>query len=159
LPQPPKETTERQKKARFLVDENLGDAVADLLREYRCNVQSAKEASLLHRDDKEVFAYARKTRRVLLTHDSDFLDNRRFPPRPHPGVGVLPGGDGKEEPLIRALVRVIWMTPFAPFWQDAKVSIDAEGVLTVTKHDDTGALRQTRFRFAQGIAEVWGAGK
>ncbi len=88
-----------KKKARFLVDESLGEAVARVLREDGWNVEFAQEIGLGGRSDEDLFGHAWKEGRVLLTHDHDFLDDRRFPPHRNPGVIVLPGASGTGEGL------------------------------------------------------------
>ena len=45
--------------------------------------------------------------RILLTHDQDFLDDRRFPPHRNAGVIVLPGGSGSAKGLASALRSVV----------------------------------------------------
>ena len=83
-----------RKKARFLVDESLGDGVARVLRDLGWNTVFGPNVGLARHSDEDVFAYAWRKHRVLLTHDRDFLDDRRFPSHRNPGVVVLPGGSG-----------------------------------------------------------------
>jgi len=90
-----------RRKARFLVDESLGASVAEVLRGQGWNARYVRELSLEGRSDEEVFARAWAEDRILLTHDTDFLDDRRFPPHRNPGVVVLPGA----EALIRSYSR------------------------------------------------------
>src|SRR5438132_438714 len=101
IPDPSKqelrELNRMRKKARFLVDENLGEEVAQVLRAEGFNSQFVSEAGLRRHDDTDVFAYALRTDRVLLTHDPDFLDDRKYPQNRNPGLVVLPGGSGATE--------------------------------------------------------------
>ena len=69
-----------RKKTRFLIDESLGEGVARVLRELGWNVVFGPDVGLKRHSDEDVFAYAWREQRVLLTHDRDFLDDRRFPP-------------------------------------------------------------------------------
>ena len=96
-----KEKRGRGKKARFLIDKNVDREVADALRRLRWNVHHAEESELGTHEDEDIYAFARSERRVLLTHDLDFLDDRRFPLRLSPGVIVLPGGSGERGAMIR----------------------------------------------------------
>src|SRR5262245_16251253 len=85
-------TRAHKRRARFLVDENQGAGAAETLRDAGWNAKFVSDFRLRGRDDSEVYEAARREDRVLLTHDGDFLDDRRFPPhRKHPGVVVLPG--------------------------------------------------------------------
>jgi Domain of unknown function (DUF5615) len=67
------------KKPRYLIDENLGEGTAQLLQTWGCNVKGVWELSLTGHPDENVWRVAQKDKRVLLTHDDDFLDNRQFP--------------------------------------------------------------------------------
>jgi hypothetical protein len=41
------------------------------------------------------------------------------------------------------------------FWRDAKGEVDADGTLTGTRHDNSGAIARTRSRFGLKHAEKW----
>lgn len=101
-----------RKRARFLVDENMGEDVASLLRDFGYNARFVSDFGLIGRSDEEVFSVAWRKRRIILTHDRDFLDDQRFPFHRNPGVVVLPGaqGDGTLEPALADLLRI-----FAPY--------------------------------------------
>jgi predicted nuclease of predicted toxin-antitoxin system len=98
---------DQKAKARFLVDESLGPAVAEVLRGAGWNVKFVADVNLAGHSDEDVLAFAHRDDRILLTHDADFLDDRRFPPHRNPGVVVLPGGSGNERVLIRALGQAV----------------------------------------------------
>jgi len=67
-------------RARFLVDESMGNEVAEVLRRNGFNTKFAAEVGLLGCSDEDVFAFAWKENLIIVTHDPDFLDNTRFPP-------------------------------------------------------------------------------
>lgn len=100
---------EYRRKARFLVDESAGREVALLLEGLGYNTKYAAELGLLGRSDEEVFAVAWREQRIIVTHDYDFLDDRRFPPHRNPGIIVVgPGSDGRnDEALVRCLLTAI----------------------------------------------------
>ena len=83
-----------KKKARFLVDHSLGIGVAQELRQAKWNTKEVGELGLARLSDESVYSLAWKERRILLTHDQDFWDDRRFPPERNPGVIILPGWFG-----------------------------------------------------------------
>jgi predicted nuclease of predicted toxin-antitoxin system len=78
-----------------------------VLQDLKWNTTFAGEVGLSGHSDEDVFAYAFRENRLLLTHDRDFLDDRRFPIHRNPGVIVFPGADGSGEPLVAALRSVI----------------------------------------------------
>jgi hypothetical protein len=136
------------KKARFLVDENLGEGVADIVRGKGFNVQFVADAGLRRHDDSDVFAYAWRTDRLLLTHDDGFLNDRKYPPHRNRGIVVLPGGSGETEPLYRALW---WALSIVGTYSDncvfTKIRISPEGEWTVGAWDKAvGRHRVTRYR-------------
>lgn len=91
-------SAEYRGKARFLVDESVGIGVAEFLRENGFNTKYVGDIGLLGRSDEDVFAAAWRDDRVVVTHDLDFLDDRRFPPHRNPGlILVRPGADGRDD--------------------------------------------------------------
>ena len=96
-------------KARVLVDESMGERVAGILRERGVNAKYAAEFGLIGRSDEDVFAAAWADKRAIFTHDSDFMDDRRFPHHRNPGVVLIrPGADGSDnERLLECLVKTM----------------------------------------------------
>src|SRR6266581_6987702 len=110
-------------KARFLVDESLGREAALFLRSNGWNTRSVDEVGLQGRSDEDVHAYAKHDNRIILTHDRDFLDDRRFLVDGHPGVVVLPGGSGESEPLLRAMFNMLKIIgPYRLAYKGSKVT-------------------------------------
>ena len=69
----------------FLLDENVPRTLFNLLR------QKGFYAEYVPRgvDDKTVIEIAREKNLILITRDSDFADELRYPPDSHPGIIVL----------------------------------------------------------------------
>ena len=59
--------------ARFLTDEHVAHAVVSGLRQRGIDVVSVSEANLIGATDEVLLERARSERRVIVTHDSDFL--------------------------------------------------------------------------------------
>ncbi len=147
-----------RKKARFLVDESLGAKVAEVLRDQGWNARYVDELGFKGHSDEDVFARAWGDDRILLTHDSDFLDDRRFPPHRNPGVVVLPGAQGSDAPLITALAGVVsFVSPFREGYRRTKVAVSDDATWTFIRQDpDTGAMERRRFRIPpDGPMEEW----
>ena len=146
-----------RKKARLLVDESLGPTVAEVLRHAGWNAKFVDEVGLKGHDDSDVFAFAQHDDRILLTHDEDFLDDRRFPPHRNPGVVRLPGAEGEEEPLGRALaIMTSVVAPYRENWRGTKISISKDGTIAITnRNHDTGAMETTKYRWPRnGPVEI-----
>jgi len=71
-----REAKKDRKKARFLVDENVGSVVLDELRKSGFNAVSTHNVGISGHPDENILAFAKREDRVLLTHDPDFLDDR-----------------------------------------------------------------------------------
>lgn len=146
------------KKARFLVDESVDMEVVTWLREHRWNAVHVTEAGLAGRDDEEVLAFAHREDRILVTHDADFLDNRRFPPHRNPGVVVLPCAERKAVAFGTALGRVAAIIGTSrELWRQSKIRIAEDGCwLVMTFERDIGQIVTNRYRFKyKGKMEIW----
>ncbi len=60
---------------RFHLDESVDPAVADGLRRRGADVSTSQESGLLGASDSRQLSFALSQRRVLVTHDEDFLVN------------------------------------------------------------------------------------
>src|SRR5260370_9406520 len=122
-------------KARFLVDESVGPAVAEFVRSYGYNAKFVADVGLRGRSDEDVFAEAWKGSRIVLTHDADFLDDRRFPPHRNPGIIVIrPGASGRDDyGLLRCLSKaVIFGGKRASWFRGKKIDFTSDELLTIT---------------------------
>lgn len=143
---------EFRKKCRFLVDENLGIDAAKVLRSLGWNTVYVDDVGLTGKDDADVFAFAWREDRVLLTHDADFLDDKRFPPNRNPGVIVLPGASGSSAPLERELARLhFYLASYREIHRYCKSNVSSEGEWTVRRWSkETGEHTYARLRFGKG---------
>jgi predicted nuclease of predicted toxin-antitoxin system len=117
------------KQTKFLADESISRDVTAFLREKKLNVKEVFDEGLAGRPDEDVFACAWRNRRVLLTHDRDFLDNQRFPEHCNPGVIVLPGGDGDQTALGYGVHRVCSVFSKDPeAWQGHKIVVTKDEI-------------------------------
>jgi hypothetical protein len=110
----------------------------------------AGDVELLGHIDEDVFAYAWRERRVLLTHDHDFRDDTKFPEHRNAGVIMMAGGDGDQRAMGTAIAIAINVFGTAPgVWEKTKITISGDGYMTIRKRDsDTGKLKTTRYRLS-----------
>ena len=139
-------------KPRFLVDESMGEGVARLLRDRGCNVKYAADCGLIGHSDEDVFAKAWAEKRVILTHDSDFMDDRRFPAHRNPGVvQIHPGADGNDNArLIECLVKILLIASDSGRWFLGKK-------LEFSSNDQFSICSNTNGRFTRS-RYLWRAG-
>ena len=145
----------RRAKAKFYADENFPKVAVQLIREYGVHVLRAQEASLGGHPDENHAAFALKEKRVLLTCDRDYLDDRRFPPIHCPAIVVCDFGSGSIEEMQKTLrsIRCILSTPqFFDKW----VKIDAKRE-SWTEHCRflNGTTAKIRYRLDRGQLQEW----
>ncbi len=87
----------------FKTDENMPKSVAELLTQAGHPTMRVDEQAMTGFVDKAVIAVCTIEQRVLLTLDTDFLDNRRFPPERFAGIIVL----RPKRQSIRKIVEMI----------------------------------------------------
>jgi predicted nuclease of predicted toxin-antitoxin system len=80
----------RYPATRFVTDANFEPWGIYVMRYKRLDVMDAAVAGMRHIDDGAVFQRAWQLKRVLVTHDKDFLDDNLFPFNMCPGLLVLP---------------------------------------------------------------------
>ncbi len=69
-------------KSRFLADENVPPTLVGALRTKGYDVKDVKEEGMYGAGDEDILQLAKKERRVVLTHDSDFAFSFRKEVRP-----------------------------------------------------------------------------
>ena len=151
-----------RQRVRFLVDENLGTDAARVLRENGWNAKSVSDLRLVGKDDQAVFGAAWKQKRVVLTHDRDFLDNRRFPVHRNPGIVVfVVGASGDDdERLIRAfaLMQVYLKVFGADYMLGTKIVFSDDEHVSIERRQHNGSLRTIRYWMPRnGDAFEWTA--
>jgi predicted nuclease of predicted toxin-antitoxin system len=145
----------RNAKARFYADENFPAQATQIVRANGYNLLTAQEASMRGHPDENHAAFALKYKRILLTCDRDFLDERRFPLILCPALVVCDFGTGSMREIgqtfrcLRTLCRV-------PQFYDKWTKIDAQRQTwnEYARHLD-GTTSRTRYRLYAGVLQVW----
>jgi len=94
------------RKPRYFVDENLGQGITQLIRELGGNVTDVWEQEMLGHKDDRVWRFAKNERRIILSHDDDFMDERKYPIRECYGYVVFPHKEGGESLLIQKAIHL-----------------------------------------------------
>jgi predicted nuclease of predicted toxin-antitoxin system len=71
------------------LDENLPEALAQVLTRLGHDVDTARDEGLAGHDDADVWSGAQNAGRFLLTQDLDFSDRRKFRPGTHHGLLLI----------------------------------------------------------------------
>jgi predicted nuclease of predicted toxin-antitoxin system len=145
-----------RKKARFLLDENVPRGIFNSLLKYGFNTKSAAQLNLNHKSDQLVFQHARKRQRMLITHDTDFLNISEFPLRLSPGVIILKCKDSSEQLIKNTLHTVVTIiAPFSEIWRKSVIEVNAD-TMSVTSLSNYGSIHTSRYRFLPNQpAEIW----
>ena len=114
------------------------------------NVESAEDAGLLGHSDADHFAYCWRHRKVLVTHDFDFLDEENLPDTRNPGVVVF-NCDSRDE---QSVARIIALLPRLRAvigeagWRHTRSVVSADGKARVRRSNSAiGKERTDTFRF------------
>lgn len=107
--------------------------------------------------DSTVLAECKRQDRVLLTHDRDFLDERRHPPETNPGVIVLPGGSGDVEDYFDLIDTFLSdIDNDRPLWEGTYAELSPGGLITVRMAlTETGESGTLLFRIVDGEIYIW----
>ena len=89
---------------RFLTDENVAISVKKALRQAKFFVKDVKEEKMFGVSDSEIITLAKKERRVIITHDKDFLE---YPQNLHRGVCLLRFSNQSPKNVIKHLLFFI----------------------------------------------------
>ncbi|MEN3336254.1 MAG: hypothetical protein V7641_5619 [Blastocatellia bacterium] len=92
-------------RIRFHLDEHIASAIAIALRQRGIDVTTAAEASLLAATDEDHLEYAHKSRRVMVTHDDDFL-NLHARGTSHAGMAYCRWGARTIGEMVQMLVLI-----------------------------------------------------
>ncbi|MCH8063378.1 MAG: DUF5615 family PIN-like protein [Chloroflexi bacterium] len=116
-----------QKKATFLLDEGVDPEYAELIHQRGHKAEHAADVGLSGHPDENILAYAQREDRILLTHDSDFLDNRLYPPSRNPGIIILPQAAGVSA-LVTAVEDLLDVVAISrDLWRSTKITTRATG--------------------------------
>ena len=133
------------RKPKYFVDESLGAGTTALLRKWGCNVRDVHDVGIAGQPDENVFQYAQRNRRIVLTHDDDFINNAIFPLKGCHGIAIFPFGDGGESGFLKALAHFISGTSGAGFMFQTKIKIGEDSTWTVIALGEDGKVTKARY--------------
>lgn len=72
---------------KFLIDANMPRSSAEVMRFFGYDVEDVREIGMRVARDQEIIQYALKTKRIIVTRDTDFGEVLRYPY--HPGAIII----------------------------------------------------------------------
>lgn len=120
-----------------------------MLKESKLSVLTAREAGTLRHSDENHVALARRERRILLTQDRDFLNERKFPLIACPTIVVLDFATGLRSDIVAVFQCLNYiLLKWSKF--DATPSGWTEWIRFLD-----GTTSRDRFRFLEGRLQIW----
>jgi len=112
------------------LDENIPQSAAARLAALGYDVDTVLDEQLGGRSDEDVWAAAQAEGRLLVTHDLDFADTRKFEPGQHAGVLIVRLPDSEQWRVGDHLVG--WFSdPDAGTWERCMVTATPRKVRVV----------------------------
>lgn len=145
--------------ARFYSDHNIDAVITHILRWEKLDVVTAKDIQAGQQPDEFHYKYAFSSKRVLLTHDKDFLDDERFPLSQTYGAVIFNVDAADAGQIARALqVVTVILAGVAPSLKQKKFIINSDYSMTMIERIGSGSgweLQTTRLRFDTNGEDVW----
>lgn len=139
-----------RKKARFIIDENLSQSVKDLLSRLGWNTRHVSKIGLNGKSDKDIFSYAYKHKRMILTFDEDFLNDREFPLIQNPGIIILSEMQGSIEFLERQIHDMLFLiAPYYGLFKGFKIKFYANGEVRMRFLNYKGHIETTHCKIGK----------
>jgi predicted nuclease of predicted toxin-antitoxin system len=116
-----------RKRAKLLIDENI-DKLAQILRDLGWNARSAQDLGLEQHDDGDLYGRAWRDKRILITSDADFLDDRKYPFHRCPTVIVVPSPSGSMDSFADAIGSTLPVIGrYSRAFRQQKIAISSDG--------------------------------
>lgn len=90
---------------KLLTDENFSSVVVRKLREDKHDILDIKESKFHRLSDTAILKLATKEHRVIVTHDTDYLDLSRIHPHPTSSIIILPSNQRHQ--LMFTRIRMV----------------------------------------------------
>jgi hypothetical protein len=114
------------------------------MKRNQLDVLTTLNLGIMRRDDREVFATGWRHARLLVTHDTDFLDDRRFPVNRCPGLIVLPEFGREMMAFGRLMSAVTYLVHKGrEIWFGTKITVTRDYVLTMRTWERAEGYIQT----------------
>ena len=103
---------------------------------------------LCGRSDEEICAFAWRKGYMVITHDADFLDDKRFPEHRNPGIIVVGGGSGSPGVQATAILHAAQIYEYGAPWHGVKALVSGAGEVRARHRDaNSGKIVENHCRF------------
>jgi predicted nuclease of predicted toxin-antitoxin system len=143
----------KARTVRLFADENIDAQLLERIKSKRISVRSALGEGLSGRSDSDVLQWCNRNRRVILTRDGDFWDDRAFPLQQVPGVILLhplSGTSGEALTLFDFFYQSLGKIFPTNWWHGKKVRVGHNGSLFLKLRTPDGRVAWYQFKVASG---------
>ncbi len=145
----------KKTKSKFYADENFPAQAIEILRERGFDVLTAHDANKQGHPDENHVAEARRRRRVLITCDRDYLNDRIYPLIHCPTIIVFDFGSRTTDEIISAFQCLNYVAAFPQLYDKwCKIKAGRDEWIEKIRFQD-GSTSRTRLRFFRGRIQVW----
>lgn len=131
---------------RYFVDENLGEGPTNLIRNLKANVTDVWEQNLVGKGDELIWRYCQRDKRILLSHDDDFMNEHKYPIKKSYGCVVFPHKSGGQQPLVKKMRHLISIMKLgAGLIYEKKITIRENSHWEICAIGDTGVLEKNLY--------------
>src|SRR5690348_7367780 len=116
-------------KTRFYADHNIPAGLIRALRLKDVSVVTASEREKGRAEDPDHYAEAKRLGRILLTHDRDFLDRKKFSTRGGTGIVVIDGGSKDLVKLVDIYRFLVFIRRGHDDWTRTIMEIKTDGTI------------------------------
>ena len=145
----------KQKKMRFYVDADVPPQAVKVLIEMGYDALTAQEARIETHEDEDHTALAKKQDRILITHDRDYLNDRRFPLHECPTLVVCSFGTGTTNEIFATFncLRILEWGGQVPT-MGVKIDANPSQWTEETRYQE-GFSDRYKYRIHQDEWQVW----
>src|SRR5579862_6761335 len=135
-------------KLKLIADQNIPLDIVKDLQKNNIAINSIYDMKLEGYSDESILQIAKKIKRVLLTTDKDFWDEKKHPIQNHFGIFCVESGPQNANNFYLSFVRLyIGFARFVPneWWAKTKVLLKTDG-FTIRKINP-GIINETEYKF------------
>jgi hypothetical protein len=118
-------------KLRFCADASVPGPLIRTLRLHKIPIRTAIEAGINRNSDEDIWAWAKRQKKILITFDEDFWSDREFPLLECPGLIFIDLPPRRVAQAVDAfdLVYITFQNIGLPTWYGRKIKASIDGYL------------------------------
>jgi len=143
-------------KLRLLADQNIPIEIVNDFKEHNIALISIHDLKLAGQPDENILHAAKRLKRVLLTTDKDFWDDKKHPLRQSSGIFCINAGPQDTDSIYRAFINFNYRVARFfdnEFWHETKVLLKVSSY-TIKNINYRGAIDEIEYKSVGGTLYV-----